>query len=275
MNQPNSAGLKLNGRLTFNDYDILGASFDLEGTLVNLEPLNFAAHVAAAKKVGVTIDPDNFDETRRISAHFFGGPNKAIAAELVAAGGGGMAADELLAYDREQFDLLLQAFDTIDTRPGAIQLLTALERNGTPMTLVSVTEPRHATLMLERSGLRRFFPQERTILLHDVTHPKPHPEGYLLAAKRMGIDALHHLVAEDSPSGVRAGVAAGAHVIAIPVDARTEIVDHLRELGAHLVINDWGELGKDVIAAHEGAARWPTEGDLSYQPFHDGRGNRL
>ena len=38
-----------------------------------------------------------------------------------------MAADELPAYDREQFDLLLQAFDTIDTRPGAIEL-TALER---------------------------------------------------------------------------------------------------------------------------------------------------
>lgn len=274
MNVINNTGLQLNGRLTFNGHEIHAVSLDLEGTLVNLEPLNFAAHVAAAERVGITINPDNFGETSRMCPHFFGGPNKAIVEELVKAGGGTITADELLLFDRKQFDNLLVAFDTIDTRPGAIELLAALEKNRIPMTLVSVTEPRHVAAMLERSELKHFFPKERTILLPDVAKPKPDPEAYLLAAQRMNVEARHHLIFEDSPSGIKAAVDASAHVIAMPVDARPETVDHLRGLGAHLISNDWRTLGRDVIAAHEGALG-SREGSLSYHPFNDGRGSRL
>ncbi len=50
----------------------------------------------------------------------------------------------------------------------------------------------------------------------DCTHPKPHPEPYLTAMQALGVtEPTRVLVVEDSPSGVRAGVASGAHVAAI------------------------------------------------------------
>ena len=50
----------------------------------------------------------------------------------------------------------------------------------------------------------------------DVTHGKPHPEIYLTAASRMGVEPLSMLVQEDSQTGSTAAVAAGAVTIAIP-----------------------------------------------------------
>lgn len=50
----------------------------------------------------------------------------------------------------------------------------------------------------------------------ECAHAKPHPEPYLVAMQALGVeDAARVLVVEDSPSGVRAGVAAGAAVAAI------------------------------------------------------------
>lgn len=49
----------------------------------------------------------------------------------------------------------------------------------------------------------------------DVTDGKPSPEGYLLAARQLRVDAADCLVVEDSPAGVRAGKAAGMTVLAV------------------------------------------------------------
>ena len=49
----------------------------------------------------------------------------------------------------------------------------------------------------------------------DVVNPKPDPEIYLLAAQKLDVPSQECLVLEDSPNGVRAGVAAGANVIAV------------------------------------------------------------
>ena len=49
----------------------------------------------------------------------------------------------------------------------------------------------------------------------DVTNPKPNPDIYLLGAEKLGVPPEECLVLEDSPSGVRAGVAAGMNVVAV------------------------------------------------------------
>lgn len=53
------------------------------------------------------------------------------------------------------------------------------------------------------------------ITAEDVTRGKPEPEGYLLAARRLGYEAPDCIVFEDAPPGVAAGRAAGARVIAL------------------------------------------------------------
>jgi pseudouridine 5'-phosphatase len=53
----------------------------------------------------------------------------------------------------------------------------------------------------------------------DVTHGKPHPEVYELAAARFGLTPGEVVVLEDSPNGLRAAKAAGARCVAVPHDS--------------------------------------------------------
>ena len=56
------------------------------------------------------------------------------------------------------------------------------------------------------------------LTFEDIVHGKPHPEIYLLAATRLGIEPARLLVLEDSEIGCRAALAAGAVVVAVPGD---------------------------------------------------------
>jgi sugar-phosphatase len=53
------------------------------------------------------------------------------------------------------------------------------------------------------------------VTAEDVTRGKPDPQGYLRAAASLGKDIRHCLVVEDAPAGVEAGLASGAHVLAV------------------------------------------------------------
>ncbi|WWD21063.1 hypothetical protein CI109_105544 [Kwoniella shandongensis] len=63
---------------------------------------------------------------------------------------------------------------------------------------------------------------------------KPHPDPFLLAASDLGIDPTRAVVFEDSPSGIKAGVAAGATVIAVCTSHKRDQIDNL---GAHYVVD--------------------------------------
>jgi sugar-phosphatase len=63
-----------------------------------------------------------------------------------------------------------------------------------------------------------------------VTNGKPDPEGYLLAARQLGVDPARCVVIEDAPAGIRAGKATGATVIAVATSHGAD------ELGAADVI---------------------------------------
>jgi HAD superfamily hydrolase (TIGR01509 family) len=98
-------------------------------------------------------------------------------------------------------------------RPGAEMLLTALYEAGIPCGLYSASPANvlHAGLSQLRPGVFA------TVVDGDsVTRGKPAPDGYLMAAGRLGFAARDCLVIEDSPSGTAAGRASGAVVLAVP-----------------------------------------------------------
>lgn len=55
----------------------------------------------------------------------------------------------------------------------------------------------------------------------DVFNPKPNPDGYLLAMKKLGVSPLHTVILEDSPIGIKAATKSGAHVF--PVENRATL----------------------------------------------------
>jgi mannitol-1-/sugar-/sorbitol-6-phosphatase len=129
--------------------------------------------------------------------------------------------------------LTLQYADVDDVVPitGAHELLATLDRLGIPWAVVTSADTRLARARLGAAGIT----PPLLVSVDDIRAGKPDPEGYLLAASRLGVDPTRCLVVEDAVPGVQAGRAAGATVAALKgVDADLRITD-LTDLTALIV----------------------------------------
>jgi HAD superfamily hydrolase (TIGR01509 family) len=92
-------------------------------------------------------------------------------------------------------------------------LLQALRKAEVPCALVSASY----RLMID-AVLTHLPPDPFDVIVagDEVTHGKPHPEPYLTAAAKLGVDPTQCVVIEDSNTGTDAGTAAGAYVVAVP-----------------------------------------------------------
>jgi len=103
----------------------------------------------------------------------------------------------------------------VEAMVGARELLARLGARGTPIALVSNSPMAFVRRSLEIVGLEDSF--DLVLSAHEVAAPKPAPDPYLEACRRLGIEPGPAVFAlEDSPSGVAAAVAAGLTVIGIP-----------------------------------------------------------
>jgi HAD superfamily hydrolase (TIGR01509 family) len=107
--------------------------------------------------------------------------------------------------------------DLVRTRPltvlpGTAELAREVQAAGLPHALVTSSVPAVVDAVLGRLDVRF----DVIISAADVTHAKPDPEGYLLAAAKLGADPRRCIALEDSPNGVAAAEAAGFRVVAVP-----------------------------------------------------------
>jgi HAD superfamily hydrolase (TIGR01509 family) len=97
---------------------------------------------------------------------------------------------------------------------GAREVLERL-RGKVPLGLVSNSPLRFVRRSIELAGIGDFF--DVVLSAHEVAAPKPAPDPYLEACRRLGVEPGPDVVAlEDSPTGVAAARAAGLTVIGIP-----------------------------------------------------------
>jgi HAD superfamily hydrolase (TIGR01509 family) len=120
---------------------------------------------------------------------------------------------------------------------GVAELLDYLAAGGWPVGLATSTRTATAERKLELAGLADHF--THIVGGDQVQRGKPHPEPYLTAASRLGVDPADCFAMEDSENGVRAAVAAGCYVIQVP-DLVAPSAE-LRALG-HQVLNHLGEV---------------------------------
>jgi HAD superfamily hydrolase (TIGR01509 family) len=103
----------------------------------------------------------------------------------------------------------------VEAMIGARQLLGALKGRGTPIGLVSNSPLPFVLRSLELVGFEDHF--DVVLSAHEVAAPKPAPDPYLEACRRLGVMPGPSVVAlEDSPTGVAAARAAGLTVIGVP-----------------------------------------------------------
>jgi HAD superfamily hydrolase (TIGR01509 family) len=117
--------------------------------------------------------------------------------------------------DELQELVMVQALAGVTLRPGALELVERLRAAGVPIAVASNSRREFVERTLGSVGLLdgRF---EAVVSAEDVEHPKPAPDIYLEAARRLGAEPTECAALEDSPTGVAAAVAARMKVIGVP-----------------------------------------------------------
>ncbi len=128
----------------------------------------------------------------------------------------------------------------IVTMPNAEIFLQEIKDLGIPIALATSSRKMKMKLVMEESGLGKYF--SVFVTGEEVTHGKPHPDIFLLAAKRLHVDPAQCLVLEDAVNGVAAAKAAGMKCIAI-----TNTHDDAALAEADLVVNSFSELSVQSV----------------------------
>jgi HAD superfamily hydrolase (TIGR01509 family) len=178
--------------------------FDMDGLLLDSEPLYRVTWQTAAADLGCPIDDvlyerfvgrGNIEAEKILREHF--GDNFPLA-------------EFHTRWSRDFADRL--AASPLPRKPGAMELLSLLDDRGIP-TALATSSPRILALRCLGDLTSRF-----TALAFgdEVSHSKPAPDLFFLASQRLGIAPADCLVLEDSEAGVRAARAAGMDVIMVP-----------------------------------------------------------
>ena len=185
---------------------IAAAVFDMDGTLLDTEPLYRDAIYAACAEQGYEM---------RDSVHLaqVGAPNDVARALFYEEYGADFPFEQFHVRMHE----LMHEIETtrgVTEKRGARELLALLKVKGIPTAVVTSTARSAALARLERAGLTELL--DVIITRDDTEHGKPHPEPFLTAAARLGLAPEACLALEDSLNGIRAARAAGMMAVMVP-----------------------------------------------------------
>ena len=178
--------------------------FDMDGLMLDSERAINDCMARASRELG-------HDLPESLWLQMIGGGD-GLCRRLLAERIGDDATVELLARTEALYDVVVDA--GIDHRPGIVDLLDWLVARGIPRAVATSTRRPLAMRKLAAAGLLPYF--DAVCTSSDVAAPKPAPDVYLLAASKLGIEPARCLVLEDSPTGVRAALAAGMTPVQVP-----------------------------------------------------------
>ncbi|MDN4162032.1 HAD family hydrolase [Nocardioides abyssi] len=178
--------------------------WDMDGTLVDTEPYWIETEFALAERFGGSWSQEH--------ALALVGNDLLVSARYIR---------EHMPLDLPPEEIVELLLDGVVERvrrsvpwcPGAREQLVALAEAGVPCALVTMSWTRFVEPILEQLPEGTFG----VVVTGDrVTHGKPHPEPYLTAAARLGVDPADCLAVEDSATGATSAGAAGCEVLVVP-----------------------------------------------------------
>lgn len=176
----------------------------MDGTLVDTEPYWMATEVALVESFG--------GSWTQVQARELVGKGLLDSARVLQSAGVEMDAEAIVSHLTDRVQSMLRN-EGVPFRPGARELLRELKTLNVRTALVTMSLRRMALGVAESIGFEAF---DVVVAGDDVADPKPHPEPYLRAASLLGIDIADALVIEDSPTGLRSGMASGALTLGVP-----------------------------------------------------------
>ncbi|MBU1304492.1 MAG: HAD family phosphatase [Alphaproteobacteria bacterium] len=179
--------------------------FDMDGTLLDTESVFRTIVFEVCTELG-------FEMTDDVHLSMVGGSHERTNQLLVEAYG--VSFPYTLFDERCRVIMRERSHGGVPIKAGALELVTDLQARGIPTAVATSSRKPHAHNHLGAAGLLDMF--QTIVTRDDVINPKPHPEPYLTAARRLGIEPTQCLALEDSHSGVRAAHAAGMQTIMVP-----------------------------------------------------------
>jgi len=180
--------------------------FDMDGVLIDSEPLWRRAEIAIFATVGLELSEEDCYQTQGLrmdeaARYWFDrrpwqGPSPNEIAESVV--------DQMVELVQGEGECM----------PGVRESLETADAAGWRMGLASSSSMRLIETVLDRFDLREAFEVIRSA--ERETHGKPHPDVYLSTLRDLGLDGVDCVAIEDSAHGVTAALAAGMRCIAIP-----------------------------------------------------------
>jgi len=195
--------------------------WDMDGVIVNSGPYHFKSWQYVFQKRGIDFTEEDF---RR---HFGQRNDTIIRATL----GENVSQSEIevIAGDKEE-NYRQRVRQNIKPLPGAIKLIKSLRGHGFSAAIASSAPVENIRLITRGLGIENSF--QAIVSGREVTEGKPSPQGFLLAAEKLGVEPANCIVIEDAVAGV-----AGAKRAGMPCIAVTN--SHPREslLEADLIVN--------------------------------------
>ena len=206
--------------------------FDMDGVLLDSEAYICQAGVRMFKEKGYDVDPEDFLEFTGM------GENRYL---------GGVAEKHGIPFELEKdkartYEIYAEIVaGRLNPLPGVLDFIEKCRSRGLKMAVASSADPSKVEVNLEEIGIpSSTFGTVVTGL--DIEHRKPAPDIFLKAAENLGVDPAECLVVEDAVSGVKAGKAAGAKVLALTTSFSAEELS-----GADWIASLLTEVGDGVL----------------------------
>lgn len=194
------------------------AIFDHDGVLVDSLELHQAAWVELGRRADLAFTPEFIRET-------FGMTNPSIFRKLL---GDDISPEEMARLgDMKEVCYREWARGRLALMPGVDALLDGLAASDVRLAIGSSAPRPNLELTVEVCGMHGRF--AAIAALEDITHGKPDPEVFLLAAKRAGVSPSRAVVFEDATVGIQAAKAAGMYAVGV---GTTHPLESLRAAGA-------------------------------------------
>lgn len=198
--------------------------FDMDGVIVNSEPLHLEAEKTILQNHGIEAPWEQWD--------MFAGVADAKIFQYIVEhfSDGRYSAEQLLAAKYPIFLKLLA--EKLEPIPGAIDFIHWCRSRFPKLALTTSSIKPVQELIFQRFALTPFF--DVIVTEEWIQHCKPHPEPYLKTVHALQLSARNCLVVEDSLNGIQSAKGAGCYVAGITT---TFPADQLREAGADVVFD--------------------------------------
>lgn len=191
---------------------IQAVAFDMDGLMFNSEDVYFETGTRLMREYGA-------EYTQELSLSLMGCAPRETFQKMIEWNLLNVGWEELQQKSNRIFLSIVR--DTLRPMKGLMTLLDFLDENHIPKAVCTSSCREIVGEMLPIFDLERRF--DFIITSDELTHGKPHPEIYLLAASRFGVRPESMMILEDSHNGCLAGANAGGFVVAVPGDhSRTQ-----------------------------------------------------